>query len=35
MPYEKERGGLAKWAALLLTLILVGGAIYWGIAASS
>lgn len=35
MPYEKERGGAAKWVALLLTIIIVGGAIYWGIAASS
>jgi hypothetical protein len=29
MPYEKERGGAAKWVALILTIILVGGAIYW------
>ena len=35
MPYEKERGGLVKWLALLLTLLLVGGAIYWGMASSS
>ena len=34
MPYEEERGGSAKWLALLLTIIIVGGAIYWGIAAS-
>ena len=34
MPYQEERGGLAKWLALLLTIIIVGGAIYWGIAAS-
>lgn len=34
MPYEKERGGPARWFALLLTLIIVGGAIYWGITSS-
>ena len=34
MPYEEERGGSAKWLALVLTIIIVGGAIYWGIAAS-
>ena len=32
MPYEKERGGSAKWIALLLTIVLVGGAIYWAMA---
>lgn len=35
MPYEVERGGAAKWLAVLLTIIIVGGAIYWGIASSS
>ena len=34
MPYEKERAGAAKWVALLLTSILVGGAIYWAMASS-
>lgn len=35
MPYQKERGGPAKWVALLLTIIMVGGAIYWAMASSS
>lgn len=35
MPYETERGGMAKWVALLLTIILIGGAIYWAMASSS
>lgn len=34
MPYDEDRGGPGKWLALLLTIIIVGGAIYWGIAAS-
>ena len=34
MPYDEGRGGPGKWLALLLTIIIVGGAIYWGIAAS-
>jgi hypothetical protein len=35
MPYQVERGGPAKWIGLLLTIILVGGAIYWAMASSS
>lgn len=35
MTYETERGGMAKWLALILTIILVGGAIYWGMASSN
>lgn len=34
MPYEEERGGIAKWVALLLTIVIIGGAIYWAMASS-
>lgn len=34
MPYQEERGGMMKWLALIVTIILIGGAIYWAMASS-
>ena len=35
MPYQDERSGTAKLMMILATVLIVGGAIYWAIAASS
>ena len=34
MPYKDERSRTAKVVMILLTIILVGGAIYWAMASS-
>ena len=34
MPYTDERSGTMKMVMILLTIILVGGAIYWAMASS-
>jgi hypothetical protein len=34
MPYVDERSRTMKLVLILLTLLLVGGAIYWGMASS-
>ena len=35
MPYEDERSPTAKLVMIALTIILIGGAIYWAMASSS
>lgn len=35
MPYKDERSRTAKLVMILLTAIIVGGAIYWAMASSS
>lgn len=35
MPYVDERSPALKLVLILLTILVVGGAIYWGIASSS
>jgi hypothetical protein len=34
MPYSDERSRMAKLVMILLTMIIVGGAIYWAMASS-
>ena len=35
MPYQDERSRTVKLVMILLTVIIVGGAIYWAMASSS
>lgn len=35
MPYVDERSGAMKMVLVLLTILVVGGAIYWAMASSS
>ena len=34
MPYQDERSRTAKLVLILLTILIVGGAIYWAMASS-
>ena len=34
MPYQDERSRMAKLVMILLTILVVGGAIYWAMASS-
>ena len=34
MPYVDERSGTMKLLLILLTILVVGGAIYWGMAST-